>query len=158
MWSYSTSHCHCLSLARNFQRHADLTVTIVRQKAYCATYIYIYRERERERERELSSNCVWSEARLRSVTLWFLGHWSLHLLTAMRPCVCNCRCSCVCLWMRTWTEWCPSRSSPRTRFRPYWMPVIDSFQSSTNVRASAFVPTWNPVGACADRKKMAGKR
>lgn len=57
------------------------------------------------------------------------------------------RCLFACLWMRTWTEWFPSPSSPRRRSKPSSSPAADNSQNSRNAPASAFAPTSNPADA-----------
>lgn len=57
------------------------------------------------------------------------------------------RCLCGCLWMRTWTGWFQSQSSPKRKYRPSLSPAAASSQSSKNVLANGSEPTSNPVAA-----------
>lgn len=57
------------------------------------------------------------------------------------------RCLCGCLWMRTWTGWFQSQSSPKRKSRPSLSPAAASSQSSKNVLANGSEPTSNPVAA-----------
>lgn len=57
------------------------------------------------------------------------------------------RCLCVCLWMRTWTAWCPSPSSPRRRSRPSLSPAAGSSPNSRSAPVSASARTSSPAVA-----------
>ncbi|CAM9568509.1 unnamed protein product [Lampetra fluviatilis] len=58
-------------------------------------------------------------------------------------------CSCGYSWTRTWTGWCPSRSSPRRRCRPSSSRATASSPSSRSEPASASAHTSSPAGARA---------